>query len=296
MWFKNLYLYKFEQQFSHDATDLHYQLEQKPFTPCAPTQRESIGWVPPLGSESSAFTHAANGYILLTLTRQERLLPAQVVRERVAASVADIETWGNRKVGAKEKKELTELIEDDLLPQAFPKTTKMDAFITPDGEWLVIDTPSATRAEAFVTAMRKAVGSVPVVPMKTGDVGNTLTRWLSGFNPPQPFAIGAECELVSTDDDKGVVAFRNHDLNTEEVTTQIENGKLVSKLALEWDGKISFLFTEDFIVKKLKFMDVYEEQMSEEDPQTHEERIDIEFTLMTGELHQLIVQLDKQFR
>ena len=293
MWFKNLYLYKFEQPI---YPDWEYTLSQKPFTPCAPTQRESLGWVPPLGGDATAFTHAPNGFLLMTLARQERVVPAQVLREAVTDKLEDIKLWEpDRKVGSQEKKELTQQTEEELLPQAFPKNSKMDAFITPDGGWLVIDTPSATRAEAFVTALRKTVGSVPVVPMKVAEVSNTLTRWLSEYQPPQPFEIGDECELISDDEDGAVVAFRKHDLGATEVSAHIESGKLVSKLALTWDKKVSFLLTDALVIKKLKFLDVLEYQMKEEDPQTHEERLDIEFTIMSGELMQVIRQLDKQF-
>ena len=47
------------------------------------------------------------------------------------------------------------------------------------------------------------------------------------------------------------------------------------------------------VIKKLKFLDVLEEQRNEQDPQSHEERVDIEFALMTGELSQLIPDLTK---
>ena len=40
-------------------------------------------------------------------------------------------------------------------------------------------------------------------------------------------------------------------------------------------------------------LNVLEEQRNEQDPQSHEERVDIEFALMTGELSQLIPDLTK---
>ncbi len=295
MWFKNLYLYEFEKEFDQDADSLHEALSKKPFTECSATQRESMGWVPPLGKNSEAYSHAANNFILLTMARQERLLPASVVREALQERVADLQERENRKVGSKEKKELAERIEDELLPRAFTRTQKLDAWIDIKGGWLVINTPSAAKAETFATLLRKTIGSLPAVPPKTEAVSPILTEWLSNYKLPEPFEIGDECEMKSSGDDAGIVAFRKHELGTDEVKSNIETGKTVSKLALVWDRKISFVVSEDLVIKKLKFLDVLEEKMNEEDPQSHEERVDIEFTLMTGEVSKLIPDLNKQF-
>ena len=295
MWFKNLYLYEFEKEFDQDADSLHEALSKKPFTECSATQRESMGWVPPLGKNSEAYSHAANNFILLTMARQERLLPASVVREALQERVADLQERENRKVGSKEKKELAERIEDELLPRAFTRTQKLDAWIDIKGGWLVINTPSAAKAETFATLLRKTIGSLPAVPPKTEAVSPILTEWLSNYKLPEPFEIGDECEMKSSGDDAGIVAFRKHELGTDEVKSNIETGKTVSKLALVWDRKISFVVSEDLVIKKLKFLDVLEEKMNEEDPQSHQERVDIEFTLMTGEVSKLIPDLNKQF-
>ncbi len=295
MWFKNLYLYQFEKEFEQDADTLHEALSKKPFTDCSATQRESMGWVPPLGKNSTAYTHSANNFILLTMAKQDRLLPASVVRETLQERVDEIQERESRKVGSKEKKALTERIEDELLPRAFTRTQKLDAWIDLKNGWLVINTPSSTRAETLATLLRKTIGSLPVVPPKTEAVGPVLTEWLAKYQVPEPFDIGDECEMVSSGEDAGIVAFRKHELGTDEVKSNIDTGKAVSKLALVWDKKISFVVSEDLIVKKLKFLDVLEEKMNEADPQSHEERMDIEFTLMTGEISKLIPDLYKQF-
>ena len=294
MWFKNLYLYQFEKEFTHDADTLHDELSAKPFTECSATQHESMGWVPPLGKKSEAYTHSANNFILMTMARQERLLPASVVREELDERVIEIQDRENRKVGSKEKKELRERIEDELLPRAFTRTQKLDAWIDVKGGWLVINTPSATRAEAFSTLLRKTIGTLPVVPPKSEAVSPILTDWLTKYESPEPFEIGDECELKGTGDDQSIAAFRKHELGTDEVKSNLETGKNVSKLALVWDKKVSFVVGDDLIVKKLKFLDVLEEKRNEQDPQSNEERMDIEFTLMTGELSQLIPDLIKE--
>ncbi len=80
MWFKNLYLFKFEKDFTLNAEELHDELLKKPFTPCSATQRESLGWVAPIGNGES-MTHSSSKNILISMARQERILPAAVVKE-----------------------------------------------------------------------------------------------------------------------------------------------------------------------------------------------------------------------
>ena len=47
--------------------------------------------MPPLGEDTETLVHAANGRFLLCMRREEKLLPATVVREQVAERIAQIE-------------------------------------------------------------------------------------------------------------------------------------------------------------------------------------------------------------
>ncbi len=129
MWFKNLYVYKLQDAFPLSAEELDEKLSNRLFAPCGGEQRESSGWVPPLGKDAEALVHSVNGYMLLTMAHQERLLPASVIKDELDERVADIQEREGRKVGSKEKKELREQIEFELLPRAFTRTHKLDAWI-----------------------------------------------------------------------------------------------------------------------------------------------------------------------
>ncbi len=294
MWFKNLYLFKLNSEFSHSAEDLHEQLGKRIFAPCSAGQRESTGWTTPLGKNSTSLTHAANGYILITMARQEKILPASVIREELEERVDDIQRKEKRKVSNAEKKELREEIEFELLPRAFARTQRFDAWIDPRGGWIVVNTSASARAEELTELLRECIGSLPSsLPETEVPAIITMTSWLKNEKAPKPFALGNECELKSQDEDKSVASFRKHDLISDEIQSNLDSGKMATKLALEWDEKISFTLTEDFQIKKLKFLDILAEKLDEEDPQTHEEHIDIEFALMTGEVSRLLVDLVK---
>ncbi len=129
MWFKNLYLLRLSSDFTLTPEELHEALESKPFLGCGNELREASGWVSPFGRNSEQLVLAANGYLLLTLAHQEKLLPASVIREELDTLVAEIEEKETRKVGKREKQDLRDEIEFELLPKAFTRTKKMDAWI-----------------------------------------------------------------------------------------------------------------------------------------------------------------------
>lgn len=293
MWFKNLYLLRLNPDFSITPEELHDALATKPFLGCGKELREASGWVSPLGRHSEQLTHAANGYLLLTLAHQEKMLPASVIREELEETVAEIEAKEGRKVGKREKQDLRDEIEFELLPQAFTRTKKTDAWLDFAHGWMIINTSSSTQGERLTHLLRNTLGSLPVAPPKTAISPATLmTQWLAQEGSlPAPFALGEDCELRSPGEEKSVAVFKRHELTSEEVHTNLANGKLVSKLGLIWDEKISFILGDDLTLRRVRFLDVLADSLKEADPQTHAEKLDIEFSLMTGEVTKLLADL-----
>lgn len=292
MWFKNLYLYKLQQAFPLTAEALHEQLTVRSFIPCLKDQRETSGWVAPLGKQSESFVHAANGYIWVSMAHQERMLPSSVVKEELDERVSELQEKENRKLSSREKKDMREQIEFELLPQAFTRTRQLDAWIDPNELWLVVNTASATQAERLTALLRKSMDSLPIAaPEMSNSPTFLMTHWLTEGVLPPKFELGEECELRSQGDDQSVAVFKRHELLTEEVKSNLATGKLVSKLMLTWDKRLSFVLTENLQIKRLKFLDVFDEQLNEQDPQSYAERKDIEFTLMTGEVSRLLADL-----
>lgn len=297
MWFKNLYLLRLNADFTITPEELHEALESKPFLGCGKELREASGWVSPLGRHSEQLVHAANGYMLLTLAHQEKMLPASVIREELDTTVAEIEEKEGRKVGKREKQDLRDEIEFELLPQAFTRTKKTDAWLDLQNGWMIINTSSSTQGERLTHLLRSTLGSLPVTPPKT-DVspGTLMTQWLAEEGSlPTPFALGEDCELRGQGDEQSVAVFKRHELTTEEVQTNLANGKLVSKLALVWDEKISFMLSDDLAIRRVRFLDVLEDSLKDADPQSHAEKLDIEFSLMTGEVTRLLADLMRCF-
>ncbi|MCD8515102.1 MAG: recombination-associated protein RdgC, partial [Burkholderiaceae bacterium] len=117
-----------------------------------------------------------------------------------------------------------------------------------------------------------------------------MTAWLTGSADDWPahFAPGQEVELKSADEMKSVVKFTRHHLDDEQMRLHIGQGKLPTKLALDWDGRVRFVLTESTVLGKIAFLDgVYEDNASAED----EGGFDADVAIATGELGALINDL-----
>jgi len=83
------------------------------------------------------------------------------------------------------------------------------------------------------------------------------------------------------------VKFTRHNLATDEVRKHITEGKLPTRLAMSWEGRIGFVLTESLQVKKINFL----EGVFDGRPDEGENGFDADVALSTGELQKLIPEL-----
>jgi recombination associated protein RdgC len=281
MWFKNVRAYRLTKPFDLSPEILGQKLVGRSFVPCAKSQAQSAGWVPPLGEESDELVHVAAGRMLLKLKREEKLLPSTVVREQLDEKVAAIESEQGRKVYRKERLNLKDEIVQDCLPRAFSRSTHVYAYIDVKANWIFVDAASATRAEEFLNLLRECIGSFPVLlPQVNNAPAAVMTAWLLHRNLPEDFELGQECELREPGEDGGVVRCRGVDLLSEEVETHLHAGKQVARLALGWDERLSLLLAEDLCLRRLKFADELMKENEEIPEADQAARLDADFALM----------------
>ena len=282
MWFKNIRAYRLTSPFDLSPEQLGQQLAQRAFQPCAKSQALSTGWVPPLGDDSEELVHAAGGRLLLRLKREEKLLPAAVVREQLEEKVAVIESEQARKVYRKERLSLKDEIVQDCLPRAFTRSSNVFAYIDVKANWIFVDAASAARAEELLNLLRECIGSFPVLlPQVNNAPAATMTGWLVHRNLPDDFALGEECELREPGEEGGVVRCRGVDLLSEEVETHLNAGKQASRLALHWDERLSLLLAEDLCLRRLKFSDELMKENEDIPEADQAARLDADFALMS---------------
>lgn len=295
MWFKNLRIFCLTQPFDLPLEDLESQLADSAFIPCANYEKSRIGWVSPLGnaapvldndedSEESVapmLTHVVGDYIMLCAQKQDRLLPASVVREATEEKVAELELRQARKVYRKEKREIQDQVYGSLLPRAFTRSTRTFAYISRSEKLLVVDSASAPKAEEFLNLLRDTLGSFPVaLPDSKRAPGDVMTRWLKDQKATDNFDIHDDCELFNPLDGSNVIRCKGQDLVSDEIQAHLDAGKHVKQLGVQWNNHLSCSIVEDLSIKRLRFEDIKEESASFQE-ETAAQKFDQEFVLMT---------------
>lgn len=173
-----------------------------------------------------------------------------------------------------------------------PATEQHHTLVHQANGLIVVDASSAKRAEDALALLRKSLSSLPVVPLTTENpVELTTTEWVRSGNAPTGFTMGDAAELKAVLTDGGVARVKKQDLTSDEIATHIEAGKVVTKLAMDWQQRVTFTLTDSMTLNRVKFCDELMCQNDDVDLEDSLVRFDADFVLMTGELSMLIKQL-----
>ncbi|MET0123235.1 MAG: recombination-associated protein RdgC [Candidatus Thiodiazotropha sp. 6PLUC9] len=296
MWFKNLRIYLLQQPFNLSQDAMEEQLKGKAFQTCGSQDLMSMGWDSPLGRKADSLVHEIAGCQMICARQEEKLLPSTVIKEIMEEKLAEIELEEGRKVGRKERTELREDIFQQLLPQAFSRHTRQYAMIDKQQGWILVDASSANKAEALITLLRDTLGSLPVKPLESATAPTyVMTEWLKRPGQHKNFSLSDSCELQDRSDEASILRCKGQDLTADEILAHLEAGKDVVKLAVEWDERISCLIESDLSIKRLRFLDLLQEQAADNQIETEADAFDSHFTLMSLEFRRLLPELFELF-
>ena len=256
LWFKNLMVYRLSREVALNADEMEKQLSAFAFTPCGSQDMAKTGWVSPMGSHSDALTHAVNGQIVICARKEEKILPSPVIKQELQAKIERLEAEQHRKLKKTEKDALKDEVLHSLLPRAFSRFNQTFMWIDTVNDLIMVDAASAKRAEDTLALLRKSLGSLPVVPLTMeSPIELTLTEWVRSGEMPAGFAIQDEAELKAILEEGGVIRCKKQNLISDEIAVHIEAGKLVTKLAVDWQERIQLMLSDDGSLKRLKFAD-----------------------------------------
>lgn len=268
---------------------LEKALQQMPFAPTTGQQNKSVGWVPPR-ADGGLFVESVNGQLIMRFVVETRQVPASVVRSRVDELAAIVEASTGRKPGKKQRRELQEQAVAELLPNAFPRKRATWVWIDRERSRIVLDTTSAAICDDIITALVRGVDSLVVEPLQTvTSPSAAMAQWLVDQDAPGSFDIGKECDLQSADESNAKVRYSHHQLLTEEVQAHIATGKQPTLLALNWDGRVSFVLTDNLQLKKVVFADSVLEQSKAQGQRADD--FDGNVMMLTAEIGQMLDEL-----
>lgn len=297
MFFRNLSLFRFSPAVAATLGELETALDAHRLRPCGPLELATHGFVSPLGLAHDALTRTLQDCVLFSAGNEDKLLPAVVVntelRRRMQARAAE----QGRPVGGRERKRMKQELFDELLPRAFARPSQLPGYLDLLHGWVVLDTASRKAAEATISGLREALGSFPALPLAAERAPRlVMTEWLTARSLPEGLELGDECELREATGNAGAIArCRRQTLDADEVQEHLRAGKQVAQLGLLFDGRISFVLGEDLVLRKLRFLDVIQEELDQQAPDSAEAELDARFALMALELRRVLDKLDTWF-
>ena len=308
MWFKNLRIYRFTQDFMMDKETLNAGMNTNLFRPCGSQETSRLGWVSALTPKQTLIddpltdkvdidlVFEQNGYWLITAKKQDKVLPASVINEAVEEKVAEISEAEGRPVRRKERQDLKDDVLMTLLPRAFTRSSFQSAYINQKEGYIVVNAASANKAEELLTLLRESLGSLPVIPIVSKQLPfQMMTSWVveaaSDSNSHENFSLGDECELSDPKETGSVIRCKHQDLASNEINSHLQAGMIISKLGLNWLNGIEFILDDQLAIKRLRFADNIQEKADSYEAQDSDEQFAIEFSVMTLELSSFIKHL-----
>ena len=256
MWFRNARPYRLPGRLGIDASELSQRLSKRPFQPCRPSQPVSSGWVAALSDDATDLVHKSGDYWLIRLQREERLLPASVIRSEVNSRIQEIQIGQGRRVQRKERLDIVDEVTQDLMPRAFTKSQHLEALINDREGWVWVNTASAARAEELLSLLREGLGNLPVViPDTQKSPVVVMSQWLLNGGLPEGMSLGGDVDLEDPQEEGGIVRVRGMYLESDEIRRHIESGKQAVRLALSWQDQVDFLVDKDLSLRRIRFSD-----------------------------------------
>ena len=260
MWFKQISFYPLNTAKLPELDTLADKLAAAEFAPCMGLDWFSEGFAAPVAF-SPELVFPADYTWRVALKKEEKVLPAGVIRDILDERVVEIQNAEARNVGRKEKQELKEQITDDLLPRAFTRSSRSQAIFDTKHGYLLVNNAAAAKAENLLTKLREALGGLEAsLPNTKQSPGSLMTDWLLRGAAEGGFELDSDCDLNGVGYVVPKVKVSKQDLPADEVVQHVKNGKTVTQLGLTWREQISFILTQDFTLKRIQYLDVLQEE------------------------------------
>lgn len=292
MWFKNVLLFRVPAT-SISPEALAESMNQYATRELFSHEARRASWVPPAGRKSTILVHAVQGQFLLSMLRQERILPASVVKDEVEARCEEIEAARGGPVPRALKADIKDLVYQEFLPRAFVRSQRVDIWWDMAEGMIAINTSSRARAEEALDLLRETLGSLKVIPLTPQTLPmRAMTHWLQDPSlRPSWLEIGDSVQLREKGDD-GKVTAKHVDLDSDDMQQLLESGRQAAQLSITLNERVSLTLTDDLTLKGLRFSDALLSEANEiDDDGDALVRLETDFILMATALRDVITLL-----
>ncbi len=288
--FKNAVVYRLPDDFKYTAQELETLLTKRQLTACGALDAERSGWInsSPLGRT----VHVVNGQMLIALGNHKKIMPASMLRQELVRRCELLAAEQGIPVTRKQKRRLKEEVKVELLAKAMVRTTFTRAWIDTVNRWFVVEAASAARAEKLTGALRDTLETLAVTMLETEQApAATMAGWLRANEAPYSLTLDTDLELQA--EDTATVRYARHALDGDDIKRHLDAGKVVTRLGLTWNDRVSFVLTSKLEIKRICFLALVTEKESEEEAEkvSAEDQFDADMILMSDDLSQMLADL-----
>ena len=97
MWFKQARIFQLTKATNYSPIDLCEKLGELEYEACLPSLTYGAGWISPLDEDGAPLIQSINGYVMICLQIEEKILPPVVIRQELAKKIKRIEESENRR-------------------------------------------------------------------------------------------------------------------------------------------------------------------------------------------------------
>ncbi|GEM_PF-4420313 len=287
-----IHCFQIQHMPAESPEQLETQLQQRTAYDCPGHEMESLGWASPFGEDSEVLCHAVNGCWLMCAQHEKRLLPSAVVQDQLHQRIELMKQQGES-ISRQEKQQLKEDIEATLMPKAFIKRTRTFLYLDASRQRLIVCASGRSQVERITTLLRHTVGHLVLKPLSTPEhTLHAMTQWLSTHSLPEHFELGNECRMVQSSKSQGRIQFTQHTLDQASILQHLQEGNVVTQLALSLKDMISFKLNQDFSFTGIKWPEQITEQPQTESFEHPAQQLDSTFVILSGILNQVIEALE----
>jgi len=296
MFFRNLVMFRFPA--STDFSEVASVLPHAVLAPVGALELCSRGFISPFGrEETEQLHHAVGNWLWLTVGEQQKILPASAIADALEQKLAEIERNEGRRAGGRERKRMKNDLIHEMLPKAFVKSSRHDVFLDLVRGLVVVDTSSRKEAENVVSDIRGLLGGFPALPLNAEVAPRSvLTGWIAGEPLPPGLSLGEQCQLEDPVSGGAIAKLDRQELFSDEIQNHLAAGKQVTRLGLVLEDHVSFVLSDDLVVRKLRFLDGALDQLEDAGEDGRRAELDARVALQTGELSRLFDVLADAFR
>lgn len=234
-----------------DLEKFEERLAEVAYSPCDQHTISRVGFVSALHDTAKTLSYMiGQRHILLRVKIEDRKVPPQEIRRRMEEKAKKMEEGQAGPLNKKQRDDLKNEVFMELLPRAFSNIKTIPVWLDLVNQTMVVGSASGSISDLCCALLRKAIGSLPVVPLSPRQrLDDVMTGWMrSEFDSiSTTFQLGGKV-ATATNGAQAKVVERAGVWNSAPVNAALSDGHRVTAIRMCWRGIMSFNFNESTMI------------------------------------------------